>query len=313
MKKKILVFGISGLTGYKIAKKSLDKFEVYGTFNSRPVELDGCISSKLDLTNEEKVKELFNEIKPDFVINTTALHNVDFCEENPTNASQVNAQAVKFLYENSEKYSSKLVHISTDYVFDGKKTTPYSEDDEAIPLSEYGKSKLEGERVLKNTHHVILRPSVVYGWTRMELAGTVSSSGKPMNFAMWLLSKLHKNESLKIVTDQYATATLADSLAESALKMVESDKSGLYHISGLSCESRYEFSKKFAIKFGYDENLITPTSSSQFKQKAKRPSYSCLDCTKAIKEFNLNLHTTENALKIMRAQVEIEAPHLLGT
>ena len=146
----------------------------------------------------------------------------------------------------------------------------------------------------------------------MELAGTVSSSGKPMNFAMWLLSKLHKNESLKIVTDQYATATLADSLAESALKMVESDKSGLYHISGLSCESRYEFSKKFAKEFGYAENLITPTSSSQFKQKAERPSYSCLDCTKAIKEFNLNLHTTEDALKIMRTQVEKESPNLIG-
>jgi len=141
MKKKILVLGISGLTGYKIVTKSSDKFEVYGTFNSRPVKLDRCISSKLDITNKQKVKELFNEIKPNFVINTTALHNVDFCEENSTRSYQVNTHAVQFLYENSEKHGSKLVHISTDYVFDGKKTTPYSEDDKAIPLSVYGLSK----------------------------------------------------------------------------------------------------------------------------------------------------------------------------
>ena len=153
---------------------------------------------------------------------------------------------------------------------------------------------------------------MVYGWTPMELAGTTSSSGKPMNFAMWLLTKLNNNESVKIVTDQFATATLADSLAESVLKIAENDFSGLFHVAGLSCESRFEFSQKFAKEFGYDQNLIQPTDSSQFKQKAKRPPYSCLDCTKAIKTFGLNLHTTEESLKIMKNQVEKEAPHLLG-
>jgi len=138
---------------------------------------------------------------------------------------------------------------------------------------------MRGEKILQNSNHIILRPSVVYGWTPLELAGTVSSSGKPMNFAMWLLTKLNKKEPLKIVTDQYATATLADTIAESALKIAEADSSGLYHVSGLSCESRYEFSQKLAKEFGYDVNLIKPTDSSQFKQKAKRPSYSCLDCS----------------------------------
>jgi dTDP-4-dehydrorhamnose reductase len=158
---------------------------------------------------------------------------------------------------------------------------------------------------------VIIRPSVVYGWTPLELAGTTSSSGKPMNFAMWLLTKLNKNESLKIVTDQFASATLADSLATSILKIVESKKSGLYHVAGLSCENRYEFATKLANKFGYDTALISETTSSSFIQKAQRPKYSCLDCQKAIKEFDLQLFTTDKSLDIMKSQVEEEAPNLL--
>jgi len=312
MKKKLLIFGVSGLTGYKIAKSANQKYDVYGTFNKRPIDLQNCSISKLNLTEQSNLNKLFSEVKPDVVINTTALHDVDYCEENPEHAILVNETAVRYIYENVEKHGSKLIHISTDYVFDGKKPKPYTEKDEPSPISFYGDSKMRGEKILQNSNHIILRPSVVYGWTPLELAGTVSSSGKPMNFAMWLLTKLNKKEPLKIVTDQYATATLADTLAESALKIAEADSSGLYHVSGLSCESRYEFSQKLAKEFGYDVNLIKPTDSSQFKQKAKRPSYSCLDCSKAIKEFNLNLLTTEDALEIMKEQVEKEAPHLLS-
>jgi dTDP-4-dehydrorhamnose reductase len=309
--KKLLILGISGLTGYKIVKIST-KYELYGTYNVRPIEFDNCITTKLDLTNQEQVDKIFSEIRPDLVINTTALHNVDFCEDNKEMASNVNTNVVQSLKKNSDKFGSKLVHISTDYVFDGMKTAPYSETDTATPVSFYGQSKLDGEKVLQNTKHAVLRPSVVYGWTPLELAGTTSSSGKPMNFAMWLLTKLNKNEQLKIVTDQFASATLADSLAESAIKIAESDKGGLYHVAGLSCESRYDFSVKFAQKFGYDSSLIQKTDSSQFKQKAKRPSYSCLNCQKATKEFGLNLYTTDKALEIMMSQVSKEAPYLLG-
>jgi dTDP-4-dehydrorhamnose reductase len=310
--KKLLVLGISGLTGYKIIKHTSKKYDTYGTFNTREPNTENCKTYKIDLTNKKNLNELFSEIKPDYVINTTALHNVDYCEDHKDESSKVNMEIIKTLYENSEKYGSKLVHISTDYVFDGMKNSPYTETDNAVPVSFYGQSKLNGEKVLENTRHVILRPSVVYGWTPLEISGTTSSSGKPMNFAIWLLTKLNKNEQLKIVTDQFASATLADSLAESAIKIVESDKSGLYHVAGLSCESRYDFSVKFATKFGYDSSLIQKTDSSQFKQKAKRPSYSCLNSQKAIKEFGLNLYTTEQALEIMKSQVSKEASHLLG-
>lgn len=310
--KTILILGVSGLTGYKIAKIVSNKFDVHGTYNTRKTELDGCTSYKLDLNDKSSIDNLFSNIKPNFVINTTALHNVDYCEDNKDESSAINTDVIRTLYDNSEKYGSKFVHISTDYVFDGNKNTPYAETDVATPVSFYGQSKLDGEKIIENTRHAVLRPSVVYGWTPLELAGVPSSSGKPMNFAMWLLTKLNKNEHLKIVTDQFASATLADSLAESAIKIAESDKGGLYHVAGLSCESRYDYSVKFAQKFGYDPSLIQKTDSSQFKQKAKRPSYSCLNSQKAIKEFGLNLYTTEQALEIMKSQVSKEAPHLLG-
>ncbi|MDE1828865.1 MAG: NAD(P)-dependent oxidoreductase [Thaumarchaeota archaeon] len=312
MKKKLLVLGASGLTGYKIVKAAHSTFDIYGTFNVRPVKFGNCNTFQLDLTKKDDVARVFSEIKPDLVINTTALHNVDYCEENHEQALLANTEAVKHIYESSEKIGSKLVHISTDYVFDGKKLHPYTELDEAFPLSFYGTSKLEGEKILSGSRHVVVRPSVVYGWTPLELAGTTSSSGKPMNFAIWLLTKLRKKEPLKIVTDQFASATLADSLAEACLNIGMSEKSGLYHVSGLSCESRFEFSVKLAKKFGYDSNSISKTSSFSFIQKAKRPQYSCLDSSKAIKEFGLKLFTTDEALDIMKSQVEKEAPHLLS-
>jgi len=312
MKKNLLIIGMSGLTGYKIAKLSNKKFNVFGTYNIRPTEIEDCNSIKLDITQTLELSKIFSEVKPDYVINTSALHNVDYCEDNPNDSFKVNSESVKLLRDNCDKIGSRLVHISTDYVYDGLKTSPYKENEIATPVSVYGESKLAGEKSLENSGHVVLRPSVVYGWTPLELAGITSSSGKPMNFAMWLLIMLNKKQVLKIVTDQFATATLADSLAESAITIAESNSSGLFHVSGLSCESRFDFSKKFAKEFGYDENLIQSTDSSQFKQKAKRPQYSCLDCNKAIKELDLDLHTTESALKIMWGQVHKEAPHLLG-
>src|SRR3989442_12126741 len=133
-----------------------------------------------------------------------------------------------------------------------------------------------------------------------------------MNFAMWLLTKLNKGEPLKIVTDQFASATLADSLAESILKIASSYKSGLYHVSGLSCESRYEFAVKLAEKFGYNKSLISQTTSSGFIQKAIRQGYSCLNCEKAKKEVGLRLLTTDEAMDVMKNQVEKEAPYFIS-
>src|SRR6185312_13388822 len=120
LKKKLLILGVSGLTGYKIAKAANYEYEVHGTFNVRPTKLENCTTFQLDLNKNDDLTRVFSEIKPDLVINTTALHNVDYCEENQQQAADVNIRVVKYLYVNSEKIGSKLIHISSDYVFDGK-------------------------------------------------------------------------------------------------------------------------------------------------------------------------------------------------
>jgi dTDP-4-dehydrorhamnose reductase len=311
MSKKMLIFGSSGLAGSKIAEQAKNDYTVYGTFNKRTPNSEKISNIELDLNDSENLKKIICEIQPEIIVNTTALHNVDYCEDNKKESFFINSTVLEKIIEYSKPFESKFVHISTDYVFDGNSSTPYKETDVAKPVSVYGQSKLQGENIVLSNLHTVVRPSVVYGWTSLELEGTVSSSGKPINFAMWLLYKLYKKEPLKIITDQITTATLADSLATSILKIISSEKSGLYHITGQSCESRYDFSLKLAETFGYDTNQISPTDSSQFKQKAKRPSYSCLDCTKAITDFGLDLLTTENALKLMKSQVEKEAPHLI--
>ena len=305
-----MILGISGLTGSKIGKLALKDFDVYGTFNEKFFEFKNITSIKFDI-QKSNLSDLLKKINPDVVVNATALHNVDYCETHPEDAYQVNTKFVENLSNGANEYLYKLIHISTDYVFDGSKKTPYLENDITNPLNVYGTSKCDGEKILLKNNHSVIRTGVVYGWSQLENSGQISSSGKPMNFAVWLLNELYKKSPLKIVTDQFATATLADSLANSILKIAQSKKNGLYHVSGLSCESRFDFSIKLAKEFGYDTNLISKTNSSQFHQKSKKPSHACLDSNKFMNDFNTKLLETEDALKIMKEQVRLEAPKLV--
>jgi len=169
LKKTVLVCGVSGLTGYKIAKLA-SNFNLIGLYNTRIPDLD-CETIQTNLTNSNSLTSIISSIKPDVIINTTALHNVDYCEDNQNESFAVNTEVVKNLQLNSEKIGAKLIHLSTDYVFDGTVNLPYSETDTPKPICVYGKTKLQGEYFLENSNSVIIRPSVVYGWTPMELAG----------------------------------------------------------------------------------------------------------------------------------------------
>ena len=123
---------------------------------------------------------------------------------------------------------------------------------------------------------------------------------------------MKRAEELKIVNDQYASPTLADTLAAVALRVAETEKNALYHVSGTSCISRYNFTKKIACAMGYSDNLVKPVESRSFVQAAKRPTNSCLNCEKLQKELNYNLPDVDQSLAIMRSQMEMESPSLLG-
>ena len=315
----LLVLGASGLTGYKLMLLSKKRFETYGTYNLRSWPDNNNDENnnkksllKLDVIKEDDLKKVFREIKPDIVINTTALHNVDYCEYHQEETFNINTKAVGMIADLCNNLGSRLIHISTDFIFDGKKGN-YSESDSPNPLNIYAKSKLEGElQAKRSASYSILRPSVVYGWTPLETQGLTSSSGKPMNFALWALSKMKKGEELKIVNDQFTSPTLADVLAAVALRVATTEENELYHVSGTSCISRYEFISKVARIMGHIADYIKPIESKSFDQVAKRPMNSCLNCEKVQKELNYELPNIDQSLAIMRSQIEIESPSLLG-
>jgi len=147
MKKTLLVIGVSGLTGYKIAKQASSDFEVYGTFNFRPIKINSCNITRMDVTNPKDLEKI-REIKPDVIINTSALHNVNYCETNQDEATKVNSTSPMELNHISQKIGSRLIHISTDYVFDGYSKVPYTEDANPNSINFYAKSKLEEEKIL---------------------------------------------------------------------------------------------------------------------------------------------------------------------
>lgn len=307
MKKKLFVLGASGLIGQKVVNAAKFEYDVFGTFNKKKIKVDSCEIFKLNISNLQETKKILFEIKPDFVINTIALL-ADSCEDNQDFAFKINVDFVKTIRDYCDELGSKLINFSSDYVFDGKKEIPYKESDTTNPLSVYGKTKVKSEKLLENTEHLTIRTAVVYGWNPQELLDQPSSSGKLMNFGMWLLTKFRKKESMKIVTDQFSSATLADTLSDAILKILKNYKAGLYHVTGLSCETRYDFAFKLAEKFGYDSSLLTKIKMSELKQKTQKPVYGCLECTKAKKQFRLNLMTTEEAFDFLKKQIELEDP-----
>jgi len=245
--KKLLIIGISGLTGNRLAYLSTNSYEVYGTYNKRPLTIDKCKIFPLDKTNKDKTTLLLTKIQPDVIIDCSALHNVDYCETHQEETWKVNVEGTMNLANICKLINARFIYISTDYVFDGT-AQKYTEESETNPLNYYGISKLKAEERISNfgINYAIARTSLVFGWNPGELESKTSSSGKTMNFVIWALNKLRKNESLNIVTDQYSTPTLADNLAEYLLSLANSNFNGIFHTAGNECISRYEFTLKIA-------------------------------------------------------------------
>ncbi|KPV62352.1 MAG: dTDP-4-dehydrorhamnose reductase [Candidatus Bathyarchaeota archaeon BA2] len=302
---KLLVVGGSGLLGYKVAELAVGEFETFATYNFRSVELQGCNFFKLNKCDRSATQALIKKIKPDVVIDTAALHNVDYCETHHDEAWKVNVEGTRNVADACKETSAKMIFVSTDYVFDGKKGF-YNEKDAPNPLHFYAKTKLEGEKVVREAgiDYAIVRPSVIYGWNPSELAGLRSSSGKSMNFAIWILNELRKRKEIKIVTDQYSSPTLADNLAEALLALSKSQRKGVYHTAGKICIDRFNFAKKIAEIFDLNGGLIKPVTSDVFKQVAERPKRCCLDVSKAERELEVKFLTVEEGLMKMKAKME---------
>jgi len=204
---KTLITGASGLLGSKLAELATHSgHEVYSLYNSHPCTFGKPI--QLDITDRRTLHKVLTETKPEVVIHTASITDVDLCEANPELAMKVNAEATGSVSKNCEEIGSYLIYVSTDYVFNGRRGN-YSEEDKPDPINAYGSSKLRGEEeATRNCSRAcIARTSVIYGWGRSYRA----------NFATWVYQKLRANEQVRVVTDQFASPTLNSNLARMLL------------------------------------------------------------------------------------------------
>ena len=284
---KLIATGTSGLLGSKIVELASKDYEVTPLYNTKQLHHN---SLKLDITDQKRVLNLFNELKPKIVIHTASETNVDKCETEKEHAWKINVEGTRNIALACSKANAKIVYISTDYVFDGEKGL-YIEEDKPNPINYYGVTKLEGERQATNfcENYAILRTSVLYGWHPWR-----------QNFAMWIISKLKQRQEITVVEDHYNTPTLADNLAEMAIEVAEKDLQGVYHASGNERISRYEFAKQIAGTFDLNSDLIKPIKMSQMAAwTAKRPRDSSLDTSKIQKQLKTKpLNITEGLNKM---------------
>jgi dTDP-4-dehydrorhamnose reductase len=215
----------------------------------------------LDVKRREETLSLITKIRPSVVIDTAALHEVDYCEEHKEECRAINVTGTENVAKACKAAGSKLVFISTDYIFDGKKKE-YGEADKPNPLSHYGRCKLEAEELIKSIglDYAIARTAVLYGWNPTKL-----------NFVTWVIRELKAGKEIRVVDDQYSNPTLADDLAGMLLKIIEKSETGVFHTTGSECISRFEFAKKVAEAFSLDVGLVKPVKTKDLKQKAVRP------------------------------------------
>ena len=292
---KLLVIGASGLLGNKILHLGEDRYEAYGTYSAHKPKISNAF--KLDVTEKNNVSKLLGDVKPDVVIDTHALSNVDYCELHPEDAWKINVEGTKNVAELCKINGCKYLFISTDYVYDGYKTTTYSEKDKPHPINYYGKTKLIAERVIEtlDMDYIIVRTAVLFG---------ISDSFGKLPFPGWVIQQLKLNNKIKVVIDQYSNPTLIDNLAEMLLSLYEKDRSGMFNVSGRDNISRFEFSKMLAKEFGLNEKLIEPITTAELNQPAKRPQKVALKVSKAEKATGISALKLEEAIEIFKNQLQ---------
>jgi len=269
---KLLVTGASGLLGTRICQLATKQnYEVYSAHSEHTPQFGTPI--KLDITDGTALKQLFDKTKPDAVVHSAALTDVDECEKERDLAWKINVESTSNIAQLCHRHNCFLVYISTDYVFNGEKGN-YKETEQTAPINNYGLTKLEGEEEVKRSRaeYCIARASVIYG--------SIPAAGK-VNFALWLIEKLEKKEETKTVTDQWNSPTLNTNLAEMILEIVEKRITGTFHLAGATRLSRHEFAQKIAETFNLDKNCLLPTSSKEMQWLAQRPKDSSLNVDKA--------------------------------
>ena len=286
--KKILVTGSAGLIGTQIVKDLLDNHkQVYSCYNKTKPELG--IITHLDLTKKDDIVNTMNRIKPDVVIHLGAMTDVELCETETELAKKINTDATEILALESEKYNTFFVYMSTDYVFDGK-VGMKKENDKTNPINFYGKSKLDGERVLKKitTPNVIVRTSTPFG-----------IHSKKISFPIWVKKNLELKKEISVVVNQYTSPSYVPNISEMIIEIIERKITGIIHLAGATKISRYDFAVQISKIINVNKQFLKLTKMDQMDWKAQRPADSSLSVSKANKILKSKPEKIEDSLKLL--------------
>lgn len=299
IKKRILVIGSNGMLGQRTVEHFLsnEKIELLACSKNENVFGKTIQFEKADLINRDEIKKIILNFYPDFIINCAAYTNVDLSETERETAWKVNVKGVEYISEAARVIDAHIIHISTDYVFDGLKG-PYAENSNVNPISYYGRTKLASENALKisGTVNTILRTNVLYGHAKY---------GRP-DFVRWVFNSLNSKKEIKIVTDQVNNPTFIDDLVQAISKVVQFKKAGIYHIGGKNFINRYEFTKEIAEYFNLDFSLVKPITTESLNQPAKRPLKSGLITIKAESEFGYKATEMKKTFEIMQKELNLK-------
>ena len=271
---RILITGAFGQLGNAL-QSVLSKKSNYELICTGKKIKKGQEGIPLDIRNQVALKELINTTAPDILINLAAMTNVDACELNPKLAGEINVAGLEHI---CDSFKGKIIHLSTDYVFDGT-SGPYKEDDPLNPISIYGKTKLASEHILleKDIKNLVIRGNVLYDYSPHTSA----------SFLNWVVSSLKGNQEIKVVEDQFNNPTWTRSMSDIIELSIENDLEGIIHWGDSVHISRFEFAKLIAKKFSLNESLIKPVLTSELNQPARRPLQSGLSTEKLVNMLDI--------------------------
>ncbi len=293
MQKKVVITGSNGLLGQNLIDlflKDKNNYQVVGF--SRGINRSGREDFEyvsIDITDASKLRQALEKASPEVIINTAAMTNVDACENNQEACYDLNVNVVQYLADYCSKSAAHLIHLSTDFIFDGEKGN-YIEEDVPNPLSYYGETKLASEQILQksNIDYTILRTILVYG-----LVNDMSRS----NIVLWVKESLENQKKITIVDDQYRTPTYVEDLALSCKLSLDKKATGVFNVASSELLSVYEIAQEIAMAFELDKSLIEPISTSTLNQTAPRPPKTGFDLSKTNRVLGLYPKTFKEDLQ----------------
>lgn len=292
--RRILITGCNGLLGQKLFEKlNRPSNTLFGIdLGDDPlIKIDNYIQQ--DLTKTNATISLIKEISPDVIVHAASMTNVDRCEIEKDACWKGNVTTTESICKGAKRVNSRIIYISTDYIFDGQ-SGPYGEEDLPNPINYYGKSKLAGENLVRGSQvpNTIVRTIVLYGYGKQLKSSFIS----------WLLGELRKSNKVRIVNDQWGNTTLVDDLGDAIDRTIDLSYTGIVNVGGTEFLTRYELARIAAEVFNLDSDLIVPISTTELNQRALRPVKSGLIVEKAIKELDLKLHDVSESLEIYKQQ-----------